>query len=64
MRTSEQIRTREEEVAARRDPEELWLDQSVQPEELVRLDPLEVTAAMEEQAEQPELTDFVLQRLA
>lgn len=63
MRTSELDRACGEEGATPGEPEELWLDQSVEPEDLVRLDPLAVTAAMEEQAEQPELTNFVLQRL-
>lgn len=44
------------------DPEALWLDDSVEAEELIRLDPLDV-AELEAQAEQPELADFNLQSL-
>ena len=45
------------------DPETLWLDQSVEPEQLIRSDPLEISTEMERQAEQPELADFRLQGL-
>jgi hypothetical protein len=45
------------------DPEELWLDQDIQPHRLVRLDPLDITAEMVEQAEHPELGDFTLRTL-
>ncbi len=45
------------------DPESLWLDTNIEPEELIRLDPLEFTYEMEQQAERPELADFVLQSL-
>ena len=40
----------------------LWLDDSVEAEDLIRLDPLDV-AELEAQAEQPELADYNLQRL-
>lgn len=42
------------------DPEELWLDMSIEPEELIELDPLDVTDDMVEQAEHPELGDPLL----
>ena len=42
------------------DPEELWLDLSIEPEELIELDPLDVTDDMVEQAEHPELGDPLL----
>jgi hypothetical protein len=45
------------------DPEQLWLDQSIEPEELVQLDPLDITGEMVEQAEQPELADWTVRRL-
>lgn len=48
--------------AARRiiDPAELWLDQDISPEMLIKLDPLEIDPEMVEQAEQPELADPLL----
>ena len=45
------------------DPEELWLNIDIEPEELIRLDPLDITRRMVEQAEQPELANPVLRRL-
>ena len=45
------------------DPEELWLDQDIEPEELIRLDPLDITDQMVELAEHPELIDPVLLHL-
>jgi len=45
------------------DPEELWLDQSIEPEELVRIDPLDITSDMVEVAEHPELADGLLRGL-
>ena len=45
------------------DPEELWLDQDIEPEELIRIDPLDITDMMVEVAENPELADPVLRRL-
>jgi hypothetical protein len=43
--------------------EDLWLDPDVEPEELVLLDPLDITSEMVEQAEQPELANYYLRRL-
>jgi len=53
------IRVQVERAAARKDidPEELWLDQDIAPEELIRLDPLDIDHEMVEQAEQPERAD-------
>lgn len=45
------------------DPEALWLDQDIDPDDFVRLDPLDITIDMVEQVEHPELADFVLRRL-
>ena len=45
------------------DPEELWLNIDIEPEELIRLDPLDITRRMVEHAEQPELANPVLRRL-
>ena len=42
------------------DPEELWLDLAIEPEELIELDPLDITDDMVEQAEHPELGDPLL----
>ena len=42
------------------DPAELWLDDSIEPEALIDLDPLDIDAEMVEQAEQPELADPLL----
>jgi hypothetical protein len=39
------------------DPEALWLNEDIEPEELIRLDPLDITPEMETQAERPELAD-------
>ena len=44
------------------DSEALWLDESVEAEDLIRLDPLDV-AELEALAEQPELADSNLQSL-
>lgn len=46
-----------------RDPEDLWLDQEVPPEDLIRLDPLDISLEMVEQAEGPEEADPVLRSL-
>ena len=56
------IRVQVERAAARKDidPEELWLDQDIAPEELIRLDPLDIDHEMVEQAEQPERADPLL----
>lgn len=53
------IRVQVERAAARKDidPEELWLDQDIAPEELIRLDPLDIDHEIVEQAEQPESGD-------
>lgn len=45
------------------DPEELWLDQDIAPEELIRLDPLDITYEMAKLAERPELADPILRKL-
>jgi hypothetical protein len=45
------------------DPEALWLDQDIEPEELIQIDPLDITDRMVEAAEKPELADPVLRRL-
>lgn len=39
------------------DPESLWLNEDIEPEELIQLDPLDITSEMEAQAERPELAD-------
>ena len=46
-----------------RDPEDLWLDQEVPPEALIRLDPLDISPEMVEQAERPEEADPLLRSL-
>ena len=65
MKSEMESGTRDESAIARRniDPGELWLDESITPEELIRLDPLDITPEMVEQAEQPELGDYSLQSL-
>ena len=45
------------------DPEALWLNPQVEPEALIAQDPLDITTKMVEQAEAPELADFVLASL-
>jgi len=45
------------------DPAELWLDQSIEPETLIELDPLDIDADIVDQAEQPELADRLLASL-
>lgn len=45
------------------DVTDLWFDWSVSPRDLVRLDPLDVTADMVDEAECPEMADFIMQRL-
>ena len=44
------------------DPEALWLDETVEAEDLIRLDPLDV-AELEAFSEQPELADFNIRNL-
>ncbi len=39
------------------DPGELWLDQDIEPEQLVKLDPLEITDEIVRLAKFPELAD-------
>ena len=46
------------------DPAELWLDQDIEPEALIELDPLDIDADMADQAEQPELSDPLLTSLS
>ena len=68
--TNMQTRTRlirirtEKEMAAQNDinPEALWLDQDITPEELLELDPLD-PAELEEPDEEPELEDPILKSL-
>lgn len=55
--------TRKKQAFAPKDCEELWLDLSIEPEQLIRLDPLDITREMVAQAEHLELTDFFLRRL-
>ena len=63
-RTHKKIRVRlEREAQEPIDPEALWGNLDIEPEELVRLDPLDITPEMEAQAEQPELADHNLQSL-
>jgi hypothetical protein len=60
------VRIRVRELAAaedRVDPESLWLDLDVAPEDLIRLDPLDITGDMVDLAEQPELADLTLRCL-
>jgi hypothetical protein len=42
------------------DPAELWLDQDIEPEALIELDPLDIDADMVDDAEQPEVGDPLL----
>ena len=60
-----QIRVQVERATARKsiDPEELWLDQDIAPEELIELDPLDITYRMVKLAERPELADPILRDL-
>ena len=60
-----QIRVQVERATARKsiDPEELWLDQDIAPEELIELDPLDITCEMVMLAERPELADPILREL-
>ena len=62
---SVRIRVVRESAAAqdRIDPESLWLDLDVTPEDLIRLDPLDIPLDLVDQAEQPELADFTLLNL-
>jgi hypothetical protein len=63
MRKENELSNTSENELVLSDPGELWLDLSVSPEELVRLDPLDISAEMVELAERPELEDWVLRRL-
>ena len=45
------------------DPEALWLDQGIEPEEFIARDPLDITPEMVDEAEQPELADYGLYSL-
>lgn len=42
------------------DPEALWLNPDIEPEELIQLDPLDITSKMVAQAEAPELADQLI----
>ena len=63
MRTSAEAESRMKQEAARGPREEFWLNQSIEPEELLQLDPLDITEQMVEQAEHVELADYDLSRL-
>jgi hypothetical protein len=45
------------------DAESLWLDETIAPEDLIRLDPLDIPLDWVDQAEQPELADFAMRNL-
>ena len=45
------------------DPEALWLDQDIEPEELTACDPLDITPEILDEVEQPELADYNLYSL-
>ena len=45
------------------DPEALWQNPDIEPEDLIQLDPLEITPEMVDEAEQPELADYGLYSL-
>jgi len=45
------------------DPEALWLNQDIEPEELIARDPLDITPEVVDEAEQPELADYSLYSL-
>jgi len=45
------------------DPEALWLNPDIEPEELIARDPLDITPEMVDEAEQPELGDYNLYSL-
>ena len=59
------IRVQVERATARKsiDPEELWLDQDIAPEELIALDPLDITDEMVILAERPEIADPILREV-
>ncbi len=59
-RTSTEVR---EDTRIGMNPYELWLDDDIEPEELIRLDPLDITEEMVMQAEYPELMDFFVSGL-
>ena len=40
------------------EPDTLWHDHTIEPEQLIQLDPLEITHEMVQQAQQPELADY------
>jgi|GEM_PF-6983349 len=46
-----------------RHPEELWLDPDVEPEDLIHLDPLDITDEIVELAEHPELGHPIIRAL-
>ncbi len=57
------MKTEDQEDAEPRHPEEIWLDADMEPEDLVRLDPLDVTDEIVELAEHPELADPIIRAL-
>jgi len=65
MRTEKQIDTpANQDVACQViSPAELWLDTSIEPEQLIELDPLDITHQMVELAEHPELADPLIRDL-
>ena len=63
-RTHRKIRVRlEREAQEPIDPEALWGNPDIEPEELVQVDPLDITPELVEHAEHPELADYNLQSL-
>ena len=45
------------------DANEIWLDLSIEPEELIEIDPLQIPAIMLEAAERPELDEPIIRAL-
>ena len=57
------MKTRNLEDAVPGHPEELWLDPDIEAEELINLDPLDITDEIVELAEHPELADPIIRAL-
>ena len=57
------MKTETHQDAEPRYPEELWLDPDIEPEDLVRFDPLDITDEIVELAEHPELANPIIKAL-
>lgn len=63
MKTKQQMQSRKEQATAPKSTEELWLARDIEPEQLIKFDPLDITYKMIEMAESPELANYWIARI-